>query len=220
MPEGSIRRRSIPPTVTYPLVAVAVMCGVFYGLYVPLTERQERSTKELAFRSLATVSDQLDSRLSYYVSALSQAEQLANDAQPTEARELFAGIYQTDTPEDRQTRLNNWIQRRRFWDRYIDDQLRGLRRVSCPTDAPELTRATETNLLIRGSGGQYEFVVRGLGCLATSVADVVHPLLTSVPDGLFDEMFLVDAKGDVIFQTRKSGLRVDTFQPEIGRAHV
>jgi hypothetical protein len=191
------------------------MFGVFYGLYVPQTERQQRSSKELAFRSLATVSDQLDSRLSYYVSALSQAEQLANDAQPKESGNRFAGVFQPQVVENPETRRSNWNQRRQFWDRYIDDQLRGLRRISCPPDASTIAGATGSSLLIRGSGTQYEFVVAGLGCLATSIADVVNPLLSSIPDGSFDEFFLIDAQGDVIFQTRKTGLRVDTFQPVV-----
>lgn len=197
MPDRQKPRGSIPPTVTYPLVAVAVMIAVFYGLYVPLTARQEHSFNDLAFRSLASVADQLESRLSNYAAALSQAEQ------------LFIKIPQSG-PDNAQ-RPNPSSEQRTSWNSYISDQLRGLRPIECSPDDLK-AGSTETSVLLRRPGTQYEFRIVRVGCAVTSVDDILQPLLSAVPAEVFDEFLIADAQGQVVFQTKRTGLRVDSLK--------
>ena len=219
MPDRERRPRSIPPTVTYPLVAVAAMIAVFYGLYVPLTARQERSFNDLAFRSVASVADQLQGRVSNYVLALSQAERIFIDAPQGDLQPLSSIASGSSGSEAVKKVVAG---RRASWDSYIDDQLRGLRRVPC-SEADlqpdfQLAGENETSLLIQRTGTEYEFLLVRRGCAVSSIANVMEDLLSSIPENVFDEFLIADAKGRVVFQTTRTGLRVDSLESTPFRA--
>ena len=67
------RNKLFQPTFAFPMISVGILLVVFLIYYFPVTARQEASLNSRAFRSLAAVSDGLQSRVVTYLGVFEQA---------------------------------------------------------------------------------------------------------------------------------------------------
>src|SRR5215471_9744629 len=70
---GSRSSKLLQPTFAFPMVSVGILFVLFLIYYFPVTARQEASLNNRAFRSLAAVSDGLQSRIVSYVGVFEKA---------------------------------------------------------------------------------------------------------------------------------------------------
>jgi hypothetical protein len=179
-------------TFFLPMIAAAVLVVAFLVYYFPVASRQEASLNDRAFRTLSATGRQIQIRTGSYKTAVAQV-----------AKRL--------PPPDKVGKLDEDAARA-----YLADQVPELTPGKClPGTQSELGRV---DAVASGRGYSLRFYYSSqsekkdkqeLCPVDLSLRALMAPLLSGVPESLFDEIILADPQGRVLFGTRKTGAVVN-----------
>jgi hypothetical protein len=174
------------PRFKYPALAVLILAVVFLFYYLPATHRNQVLLIDRGFRILASIADQVRSRVDIYSSIIGQTGQIKElkDRVPYLAEQVpdLEYVNCADTPAPahdpvlEHTSLARW------------------------------TKPESFDLLFRYHPGPADqHADKADSCAAAQFDHLMAPL---VPAGTFDELILADEDGTVLFETARSGMRI------------
>lgn len=189
------------PRFKYPALAVLILAGVFLVYYLPATHRNQALLIDRSFRILASIADQVRSRIDIYSSIIGQTGKIKE-------------------PKDRVAYLPEQVPDLE----YVDCPATP---AAAKDPVPEYTSVARRSkpesfdLLIRYHAGQAAPAKNQADSCA--VAQFDHLMAPLVPAGEFDELILADEDGTVLFATARSGMRVTNIaslfaEPNAGTA--
>jgi hypothetical protein len=93
----------------------------------------------------------------------------------------------------------------------LQDEDCGLNKGQDPQDKPQEKLRVFDHTLHIVVGGQPRKTTRS--CWTVSFENMIGSLQDSVPNGTFDDLLLADAKGRILYQTRRSGMEIADLHP-------
>jgi hypothetical protein len=175
------------------MVSIAVLIVLFLVYYFPVTERQEASLNNRAFRTLAAVSDSLQGRIVTYVGVFERA---------TKKKDLRPGQRE---------------QSRKAIEAYLKEQVPGLTLrqpdgdIGCDPDQQDEKGSARARAKLVNASYALEFRC-GSWFSDVPIERMLAPYLQGAPSELFDEIVLADAEGTVLYQTLKTGNLISSLR--------
>ena len=194
MKQSPSRRRiagRVSHRLLYSLVAFLGLAGVFVLYEFVHVPRQQAELSREEFRTLAITGDQIQQRIEGLALVL-QALKRLDRKRDQFLRNTGVLAYQSCPREQEQPQ-----------------QTRGARRA--PAIASWPGRSLSMRFAYAGGGYYLELDYRDgpfRACARAAFEEIVRPLLAEIPAGLFDELLISTAGGQVIFQTREGEHRV------------
>jgi hypothetical protein len=188
------------PRFKYPALAVLILAGVFLVYYLPATHRNQALLIDRSFRILASIADQVRSRVDIYSSIIGQTGKIKE-------------------PKDRVAYLPEQVPDLEYVDCPATPR-------AAKDPVPEYTSVARSSkperfdLLIHYHPDPALGAKQADSCAAAQFDRLMSPL---VPAGVFDELILADEDGTVLFATARSGMRVTNIaslfaEPNAGAA--
>jgi hypothetical protein len=192
MASAQKKKSLLSPTFAIPMISVGILFAGFLIYYLLVTSRQAAALNQRAFRSLAAVTDQLESRVSNYAKVLNQASTKAKEGGRQNEENEVRAYLQQNVPELRYRKPEKG-------------------EVQCHTG----TVSVGTRL----DNGRFnlEFCTREDWRADITIDELVAPSLEAapfeqgVPSHIFDEILLTDASGAVLYQTFRTGNRISNL---------
>ena len=193
------------PTFLIPTISVATLFALFAVYYFLATSRQEESFNLRAFRSLAAVSDQLQSRVINYAPVLEQA---AKKAKPDEMLSGAARDNATPKPVAADA-VSEYLAE-------YEPKLHVLR----PDQGECRCEPATTVVAATYDGGRYylEFCTSKNLRVRIAIDDLAADTIQGPSEQMFDEVLLTGASGTILYQTLKGGSRLANLAPLVESA--
>ena len=167
------------------MAAVLLVGLLFLFYYFSIISRQETVADSRAFRSLAAVSTQFQDLAGNYGEVMHRAVSTL----PTQ---------QTAPPEIAGSPVADTSQVARF----LTSQIRALTPLICSDSQMSIVEVATRE------GVNYLRFHYGKHCGDIGFGDLLEPLINGTPNLLFDEILLTDTRGQVLYQTHRSGVIV------------